>query len=86
MNGNSEQAGGINGAKMDKYKLLVDQIKDAAAAVEQLTSENVSFQNLFFILILVSFLNFDTFISYRDLSHPQRFVCMLACSNYCVIL
>ncbi|KAH0371219.1 hypothetical protein KCU65_g1884, partial [Aureobasidium melanogenum] len=40
MNGNTEQSDGTDGKKSNKYRLLVDQIKDAAAGVEQLRSAN----------------------------------------------
>ncbi|KAG9695008.1 hypothetical protein KCU95_g4721, partial [Aureobasidium melanogenum] len=41
MNGNVELSDGIDRKKSIKYRLLVDQIKDAAAGVEQLRSVNV---------------------------------------------
>ncbi|KAG9556446.1 hypothetical protein KCU71_g14790, partial [Aureobasidium melanogenum] len=40
MNGNLEQFDGSDGKKSNKYRLLVDQIKDAATGVEQLRSVN----------------------------------------------
>ncbi|KAH0018642.1 hypothetical protein KCU78_g7076, partial [Aureobasidium melanogenum] len=42
MNGNVKQSDGSDGKKSIKYKLLVDQIKDAAAGVEQLRSVNAN--------------------------------------------
>ncbi|KAG9661051.1 hypothetical protein KCU95_g7836, partial [Aureobasidium melanogenum] len=40
LNGNVEQSDGSDGKKSNKYRLLVGQIKDAAAGVEQLRSVN----------------------------------------------
>lgn len=39
---NVGQPAGSDGKKSNKYRLLVNQIKDAAAGVKQLRSENVS--------------------------------------------
>jgi hypothetical protein len=47
MNDNFEQSNKSDGKEANKYKLLVDQIKDAAIGVEQLRSLNVSFLHLF---------------------------------------